>query len=120
VVIEESGQMATDRFAQAQLKGSAVGPVIKGFRRYLSISRVARCFRLCISLGGYGTPLTPMDFEQRDWVPQTGWPITAATLKPFEERAANAFSISPFESAVQELPESCHNSIGRLVSHAHH
>jgi choline dehydrogenase-like flavoprotein len=120
VVIVESGQMGPDPFAQAQLKGTAIGPVIKGFRYYLSTSRVAGVFGSASRWGGYCTPLTPIDFERRDWVPQTGWPITATTLKPFEDRAANALGISAFESAVQALPESCDNSIGRLVSHAYH
>jgi choline dehydrogenase-like flavoprotein len=120
VVIVESGQMAPDLFAQAQLKGTAVGPVIKGFRHYLSTSRVAGVFGSASRWGGYCTPLTPIDFEPRDWVPQTGWPITAATLKPFEDRAADALGISRFQSPVQALPKSCDNSIGRLVSHAYH
>jgi choline dehydrogenase-like flavoprotein len=120
VAIVESGRMTPDPFAQAQLKGTAVGPVIKGFRHYLSTSRVAGVFGSASRWGGYCTPLTPIDFESRDWVPQTGWPITAATLKPFEDRAANALGISAFESAVQPLPESCDDSIGRLVSHAYH
>ncbi len=31
--------------------------------------------------------LDPIDFERRDWVPHSGWPITAAALAPFYDRA---------------------------------
>ena len=31
--------------------------------------------------------LDPIDFKRRDWVPYSGWPLTAAELDPFYERA---------------------------------
>ena len=31
--------------------------------------------------------LDSIDFERRDWVPHSGWPITAAELTPFYDRA---------------------------------
>ncbi len=31
--------------------------------------------------------LDPIDFERRDWVPHSGWPITLAELAPFYDRA---------------------------------
>ncbi len=36
---------------------------------------------------GRCAPLDPIDFEQRDWIPYSGWPITRAGLDPFYERA---------------------------------
>src|SRR5690606_4365066 len=30
--------------------------------------------------GGWCRPFEPIDFEQRDWVPHSGWPITYADL----------------------------------------
>jgi choline dehydrogenase-like flavoprotein len=32
-------------------------------------------------------PLDPIDFEKRDWLPHSGWPITRADLDPFYARA---------------------------------
>jgi choline dehydrogenase-like flavoprotein len=32
-------------------------------------------------------PLDPIDFEKRDWLPHSGWPITKADLDPYYERA---------------------------------
>ena len=31
--------------------------------------------------------LDPIDFDRRDWVPHSGWPITAGELAPFYDRA---------------------------------
>ena len=36
--------------------------------------------------------MDPIDFEQRDWVPFSGWPMTRETLSPYYERAAKVFS----------------------------
>jgi choline dehydrogenase-like flavoprotein len=36
---------------------------------------------------GRCAPLDPIDFEQRDWIPYSGWPMTRADLDPFYVRA---------------------------------
>ena len=37
--------------------------------------------------GGQTLPLMPIDFEKREWVPYSGWPITDDELKPYYQRA---------------------------------
>lgn len=37
--------------------------------------------------GGQALPLTPLDFEKREWVPHSGWPISFDDLTPYYERA---------------------------------
>lgn len=37
--------------------------------------------------GGRCIPFDAIDFEKRDWVPHSGWPITKAQLDPFYARA---------------------------------
>lgn len=37
--------------------------------------------------GGQSLPLTPLDFERREWVNHSGWPIRYDGLKPFYDRA---------------------------------
>ena len=37
--------------------------------------------------GGWCGPLDPIDFEERPWVPMSGWPLTPVELQPFYERA---------------------------------
>jgi len=41
-------------------------------------------------------PLDPIDFEQRDWVPYSGWPFDKTHLDPFYERAQSVCRIGPF------------------------
>ena len=38
--------------------------------------------------GGWCRPLDPIDFERRDWIPGSGWPITSVELEPFYADAA--------------------------------
>ncbi|MDO9128206.1 MAG: FAD-dependent oxidoreductase, partial [Parvibaculum sp.] len=37
--------------------------------------------------GGWCRPLEPLDFEVRDWVENSGWPIDRQTLDPYYDRA---------------------------------
>jgi choline dehydrogenase-like flavoprotein len=37
--------------------------------------------------GGTCRPFDDTDFERRDWIPNSGWPITRADLQPYYERA---------------------------------
>ena len=38
--------------------------------------------------GGLCRPLEPIDFEARDWIPKSGWPISRSDLDPYYPRAA--------------------------------
>src|SRR5262249_44740880 len=38
-------------------------------------------------------PLDPLDFEARDWVPHSGWPITRAALEPYYRRAEDVMQL---------------------------
>ena len=40
-----------------------------------------------IAWGGRCIPLDPIDFEERPWIPDSGWPITYTDLSPYYERA---------------------------------
>jgi len=48
-------------------------------------------FRICggstTKWGGQALPFMPIDFERRDWVPHSGWPISFDQLIPFYARA---------------------------------
>ncbi|BBC24292.1 GMC oxidoreductase [Pseudanabaena sp. ABRG5-3] len=41
-------------------------------------------------------PLDAIDFEQRDWLPYSGWPFTRTDLDPFYERAHQVCQIGPY------------------------
>ncbi|MFB2839407.1 GMC oxidoreductase [Floridanema evergladense] len=41
-------------------------------------------------------PLDPIDFEQRDWIPYSGWAIDRTDLDPYYERAHRLCKIGPY------------------------
>ncbi|MBD3880504.1 GMC family oxidoreductase [Phormidium tenue FACHB-886] len=41
-------------------------------------------------------PLDPIDFEQRDWVPYSGWAINRSDLDPYYDRAQTVCQIGPY------------------------
>lgn len=43
--------------------------------------------------GGFCRPLDPSDFEPRDWIANSGWPIDRATLDPYYARSAALLGI---------------------------
>lgn len=53
--------------------------------------------------GGRSAELDPIDFEQRDWVPWSGWPFGAGDLQPWYRRAWRLFELLP-EGALQDDP----------------
>jgi choline dehydrogenase-like flavoprotein len=42
---------------------------------------------------GQALPLAEVDFEPREWVPYSGWPIDRSVLKPFYKRAEDVMQI---------------------------
>ncbi|MGD0808485.1 MAG: GMC family oxidoreductase [Acidimicrobiales bacterium] len=42
-------------------------------------------------------PLDPIDFETRDWVPHSGWPITFDQMAPYYDRARTWCGIASFD-----------------------
>lgn len=46
---------------------------------------------------GFCSPLDPIDFEKRDWVPHSGWPIKRPDLDPYYARAHKNLDLGPYE-----------------------
>jgi choline dehydrogenase-like flavoprotein len=49
------------------------------------------------TLGFRGGPLDPIDFEARDWIPESGWPFGADHLEPYYRRAHEFARFGPFD-----------------------
>jgi len=45
---------------------------------------------------GMCSPLDPVDFKERAWVPNSGWPITKKDLDPFYEKANKVLKLGPY------------------------
>ena len=46
--------------------------------------------------GGFCSPFDPIDFEKRDWVEYSGWPISREDLDPFYARAHQWIELGPY------------------------
>jgi choline dehydrogenase-like flavoprotein len=46
---------------------------------------------------GFCSAFDPMDFEKRDWVPHSGWPIKKPDLEPFYAKAQQVLDLGPYE-----------------------
>jgi hypothetical protein len=73
----------------------------------VSFENVGREFGLrttnSIQLGGTAnlwhgvlSPLDKIDFQKRDWIPKSGWPITLEDLEPFYKNAADLLGIKDY------------------------
>lgn len=92
VALLESGGFAPDAVTQSLSAGSA--PDQSYFP--LDESRT-RCFGgTTHQWAGECRPLEPLDFEERDWVPESGWPFRFGDLLPFYERAQSMCELGPF------------------------
>lgn len=53
-------------------------------------------------LGARLRPLDAIDFEKRDWIPYSGWPIDKKHLDPFYERAQTICKVGPYSYEVED------------------
>lgn len=47
--------------------------------------------------GGRSVPLDPIDFEKRDWVPHSGWPITLDELQKYYRIAHDSLELGDYD-----------------------
>lgn len=101
VALVESGgrnwDAATQELSEAAGKGQPYFPVKETHLRVLGGST--------LSYGGICTELTEMDFEERSWVPNSGWPIAKSDLEPYVEKANDLLGVTT-SSAPQDHWES--------------
>ena len=53
--------------------------------------------------GGWCAPLNRHDFEIRDWVPHSGWPIDKSALKPYYGAAHAICGLVPFGYEIEDI-----------------
>lgn len=87
----ESGGLEPDHETRDLYRGKATGlnyQFADGCRaRFLGGS--SNCW------GGWSRPLDAWDFEQRDWVPHSGWPFGLEHLEPYYQRAHEVLRLGP-------------------------
>jgi choline dehydrogenase-like flavoprotein len=92
ILLLESGGTAFDAKVQSLYAGGQSGvayTALDGGRlRYLGGSTN--------HWGGWCRPLDAIDFEQRAWMPHSGWPITRAQLEPYFAKAQELVEAGPW------------------------
>jgi choline dehydrogenase-like flavoprotein len=95
VILLESGGLSLDGDTQSLYNGQNIG-----FPYYPPVTvRLRFLGGTTNHWAGACKPLDPIDFEQRDWVPMSGWPIGYADLVPYYERAHVVCDLGPVDYA---------------------
>jgi choline dehydrogenase-like flavoprotein len=99
VVLLESGGLQFDRPTQDLYQGTNVRGDFS-----LTTSRFRMLGGTSYVWGGWSAPLDEIDFQQREWVPHSGWPITRAELVPYYRRAQPLCELGAYRYTVPEWP----------------
>lgn len=92
VCLLESGGLELDVPTQMLCRGASVGvPYLP-----LEATRLRYFGGTTNHWGGASRPLDAIDFERRDWVPESGWPFGRAQLEPYYRRAQPLLELGPF------------------------
>ena len=95
VLILESGGFEREEDTQSLYEGSNTGwPYFAP-----NVSRLRFFGGTTNHWNGWCAPLEPSDFEERDWIPLSGWPIRYETLEPWYRWAQEICQLGPFEYA---------------------
>ncbi len=101
VCLLEAGGERVERASQALYRGRNVGERCEP----LHVSR-RRCFGgTMVDWTGRCRPLDPIDFEERDGIPHSGWPFGRELLEPFYRRAHELLELGPMRYGVSDWPE---------------
>lgn len=93
VAILEAGSEEVTEESQDFYKGQTIGD----YYFDLDVTRI-RLFGGCSNhWAGWCRLLDAHDFEKRDWIPNSGWPIARADLEPYLEAVRDELDLIPFE-----------------------
>jgi choline dehydrogenase-like flavoprotein len=92
VVVVEAGRRRTDGPTQALYRSDVVGLPHGGIHGY----RLRGLGGSTVAWAGQVLPFFDIDFEQRDWVPYSGWPLSRDDLEPGYRRMAALLDVPPF------------------------
>lgn len=101
VCLLESGGIDFDKNTQLLCQGESTGNLFGSLDdlRRLQFGGTANCWKIRIGDNQIGVrylPLDNIDFEQRDWMPYSGWPFNKSHLDPFYERAQVVCKLGTF------------------------
>lgn len=85
IAVLESGRPRRTAHADALKQVESVGVHVKDYSRERVLGGAST------SWAGLSSPLDPIDFRRRDWVPGSGWPIDGDELRPYYDAAAERY-----------------------------
>ncbi|HEY0527807.1 MAG TPA: GMC family oxidoreductase [Gemmatimonadaceae bacterium] len=93
VLLLEGGGFDREPQMQDLLRGEIVG------KPYFPLEAAAERFfgGATNHWAGWCATYDALDFEKRDWIPHSGWPITRADLDPFYARAQPILELGPYK-----------------------
>jgi choline dehydrogenase-like flavoprotein len=94
VLLLESGGLDLDPATQALYEAQSVG---LPYTWPLNAARLRYFGGTSGHWSGWCAPLDSMDFEKRDWIAYSGWPMTFRDLEPWYRRAQEICQLGPFE-----------------------
>jgi choline dehydrogenase-like flavoprotein len=103
VMLLESGGMTFEPRTQALYNGTKTGVSYLG----LQASRMRYLGGSTNVWGGWSRPMDRLDFEQRSWMPHSGWPFGLEAIEPYYPRAQALCEAGPwnYEKAENWSPE---------------
>lgn len=93
VILLESGGFEYDDKIQDLYKGRGTGQKYYPLRS----SRLSMFGGTTGHWAGMCAPFDEIDFLQRDWVPESGWPISRSDLDPYYARANEKLKLGPYQ-----------------------
>ena len=112
VIVLESGGLGWDPTLYYMNEGESVGQQgddLKDSRRR-GLGGTATAWKVEIApevIGARYRPLDPVDFEPKDWIPNSGWPIRGEELAPHYERAQELCGLGRFKYASADWARVC-------------
>ncbi|MGK0359217.1 MAG: choline dehydrogenase-like flavoprotein [Bradymonadia bacterium] len=99
VLLLEGGGFEREDASQRLYDGTYDGTLVKQkWPEYLGWSRLRFFGGATNHWAGWTRPLDAIDFETRDWIAESGWPIDAAVMRPWYIEASRWIEISRFAS----------------------
>ena len=93
VILLEGGGFEFDNKLQDLYKGKSTGQKyypLHGTRLHYFSETTGHWAGMC-------SPFDEIDFMKRDWVPESGWPITKQDLDPYYAKAQKVLKLGPYE-----------------------
>ncbi|MAV92465.1 MAG: hypothetical protein CL676_13685 [Bdellovibrionaceae bacterium] len=97
VLLVESGGFLPRADSQSLYDSEFEGLLSKSFPNYLSVSRSRYFGGSTNCWAGDVAPLDDIDFEARDWVPHSGWPLSIKDLWRYYDRACDWVEVQTFD-----------------------